>query len=248
MTIGISIIFGIISATIFSIQPNLGFLILIPIILLNFFIFVIAHGNNPRIISKFTFFSAKTADKITREYIHYVRPLTSNKWVKFDIWADIMRNSSSSTQYQLKIINPFTWKLPLIGAIIILISLLSPAYIISSGTDLHVYWFLSFYYSNSFTFIYLDLSTFFLNFFYYFIILVGILITVKQSYILKRANTSLKGSVRIILIIGILILLITILQISITAQIIGPALYGLLIGSILMILGPVNQYYRNKYK
>lgn len=248
LTIGFVIILSLISGIIYSIQTNLGFLILIPLTLLNLFVFVLAHGGNPRMFNKFTFYAVKTEDRVTREYLQYVRPLTSDKWVKFETWTEIMRNSNSTTQYELPALNPFTWKLPLIGTVIALIAVITPAYIIISGMDLQVYWFLSFYYSNSFTFVHIDLPTLAMSIFFYIIILLGTLITIKQAYLLKRANTSLKGSLRNILIAGIIILLITILQITFRVQIIGPALIGLLIGSILIIAGPVNQIIRNKNK
>ncbi|MDX1797524.1 MAG: hypothetical protein R3255_02635 [Candidatus Lokiarchaeia archaeon] len=242
--IGFIITFGIISTIVSSLVGTVVFLIQVNLSLLYLLIFIIAHGSNPRLFNKFTFSAVKNDTLITRNYIHYVRPITSNKWVKFEIWEDVMFNSDNTKKFQLERINPLTWKLPLIGVIIIFFSILTPTYINSSGLSVNIYWLLFYYSSDSL--IYFDNTNFFLSLLYVIILFVGLEVTIKQIYVLKRANTTITGSERIILLVGLIIIILTILQIVISAKLIGPAIYGLLTGSVFLIIGPLYQYYINK--
>lgn len=227
----------------------LGLMVYILVLFGSILIFLLANQNNPRTYVEFSGFEPS------------VRPMNSVVWIPYRLWIEgtvLDLEIDSPTE---KSINTLAWIFPLVGGIVLLISIVMPTYYTFNSGVLKLGWLPSivFYSETSYLVTYLEsvslaifivippfeafIPTF--SWIIYAIILGGSYIIIKKAYLLKRIKHFNKSISLRNLFFGVIVIILISFYISLnnlTLAMTIMGIYGIYIGGALVIIGSILQF------
>ena len=233
----------------FTFYYFIGLMAYILVFFASILVFLLASHNNPRTYVEFSGFEPS------------VRAINSVEWIPYRIWIGKTMAYLDDESHVEKSINSLTWIFPLVGSIILLISIVIPTYYTLNSGVLKLEWLPSIiFFSESEYFVSYNISsyipTFILQFPFeafmptlswiiYGIILGGSYLTINKAYLLKRIRHSNRSINFIHLSFGVMIIILISFYISFNSSTLAMpimGIYGIYIGGALVIIGSILQF------